>query len=92
MLDGFLGQHPALAAELRDAIAADDRPVARRVAHTIGGSLRMFRDARVVALAETLEDRCGDERPEDVTAAWGDLAPELDAAVAEIRAWVGEHR
>ncbi|MCY3843320.1 MAG: ATP-binding protein [Acidobacteria bacterium] len=92
VLDGFLGQHASLAAELRDAIAADDRPVARRVAHTIGGSLRMFRDARVVALAETLEDRCRGERPEDVTTAWRDLAPELDATVAEIRAWVGEHR
>ena len=92
VLDGFLGQHPSLAAELRDAIAADDRPVARRVAHTIGGSLRMFRDARVVVLAETLEDRCRGERPEGVSAAWRDLAPELDAAVAEIRSWVGENR
>ncbi|MCE2513626.1 MAG: response regulator [Acidobacteria bacterium] len=92
VLDGFLGQHPSLLLELRDAIAADDRPVARRVAHTIGGSLRMFRDARVVSLAEALEDACGDAGPEQVTAAWRALAPELDATVAELRAWVGENR
>ncbi len=92
VLDGFLGQHPSLLLELREAITADDRPVAQRVAHTIGGSLRMFRDARVVALAEALEDACGDAGPEQVTAAWRALAPELDAAVAELRSWVGENR
>ena len=92
VLDGFLGQHPSLMTELRNAIAADDRPTARRVAHTIGGSLRMFRDARVVALAEALEDRCRDGGPEQVTAAWRALAPELDAVVAEVRDWVGTSR
>ena len=92
VLDGFLGQHASLTAELRDAIAADDRPTAGRVAHTIAGSLRMFRDARAVALAEALEDTCRSAGPEPVTAAWRALAPELDSAVAEIRAWAGKNR
>ena len=92
VLDGFLGQHPSLMTELREAIATDDRSTARRVAHTIGGSLRMFPDARVVALAEALEDRCRDDRPTQVTTAWRALDPELDAVVAEIRAWVGTGR
>ena len=89
-LDGFLGQHASLAAELREAVAADDRPAAQRAAHTIGGSLRFFRDARVVTLAAALEDRCGDGGPEQVAAAWHALEPELDAAVAEIRDRVGK--
>ena len=92
MLDGFLGQHPALVSELEAGIATDDRPTVRRVAHTIGGSLRMFGDARVVALAEVLEDGCRGGEPEPVTAAWQALAPELDAVVNEIRDWVGKPR
>ena len=92
MLDGFLGQHPALVSELEAGIATDDRPTVRRVAHTIGGSLRMFGDARVVALAEVLEDGCRGDQPEPVTAAWQALAPELDAVVNEIRDWVGKPR
>ena len=92
VLDGFLGQHPSLMTELREAIATDDRSTARRVAHTIGGSLRVFRDARVVALAEALEDRCRDDGPEQVTTAWRTLDPELDAVVTEIRAWIGTGR
>ena len=92
VLDGFLGQHPALVSELEAGIAADDRPTVRRVAHTIGGSLRMFGDARVVALAEVLEDGCRGGEPEPVTAAWQALAPELDAVVNEIRDWVGKPR
>ena len=58
VIDGFLGQHPSLIAELRTAFEAGDLPVVRRVAHTIAGSLRSFEGARVVALAEALEDRC----------------------------------
>ena len=92
VLDGFLGQHASLMTELRDAIAAGDGPTARRVAHTIGGSLRMFRDARVVALAEALEDECRDGGPKQVASAWQALAPELDAVVAEVRDWVGTSR
>ena len=89
VLDGFLGQQAALVTELREAVATDDRSTGRRAAHTIGGSLRAFPDARVVALAEALEDRCRDGAPEQVTAAWRALEPELDAVVAEIRNWVG---
>ena len=92
VVDGFLGQHPALMTELGEALAADDRPTVHRVAHTIGGSLRMFADARVVALAEALEDASGHGGPERTAAAWRALAPELEAAVAEIRTWVGESR
>ena len=85
VIDGFLGQHPSLIAELRIALPAGDLPVVRRVAHTIAGSLRSFDGARVVALAEALEDRCREGGLARAAAAWGALEPELDAVVGELR-------
>ena len=85
VIDGFLGQHPSLVAELRGALEAGDLPVVRRVAHTIAGSLRSFEGARVVALAEALEDRCREGAAEPSAAAWRDLEPELEATVGELR-------
>ena len=85
VIEGFLGQHPALVAELRTALETGDLPVARRVAHTIAGSLRSFDGARVVALAEALEDCCRDGALAPSAAAWGGLEPELDAVVGELR-------
>jgi CheY-like chemotaxis protein len=85
VIEGFLGQHPALVAELRTALETGDLPVARRVAHTIAGSLRSFDGARVVALAEALEDCCRDGALAPAAAAWGALEPELDAVVRELR-------
>ena len=90
MIGGFLGQHPALVAELRTALAAGDLPVARRVAHTIGGSLRSFDGARVVALAAALEDRCREGAPAPAAAAWDELEPELEAVVSELRERAGD--
>ena len=90
VIGGFLGQHPALVAELRTALAAGDLPVARRVAHTIGGSLRSFDGARVVVLAAALEDRCREGAPAPVAAAWGELEPELEAVVSELRERAGD--
>ena len=89
VIGGFLGQHPALVAELREALAAGDLPVARRVAHTIGGSLRSFDGARVVALAAALEDRCREGAPAPAAAAWDALEPELEAVVSELRERAG---
>ena len=89
VIGGFLGQHPALVAELRTALQAGDLPVVRRVAHTIAGSLRSFDGARVVALAEALEDCCRDGAAAPAAAAWGVLEPELDAVVGELRERVG---
>ena len=86
---GFLGQHPALAAELGTALRTGDLPAARRAAHTIGGSLRWFDGARVVALAEALEDRCREGAAAAAAAAWGALETELEAVVGELRARVG---
>ena len=85
VIGGFLGQHPALVAELRTALEAGDLPVVRRVAHTVAGSLRSFDGARVVALAAALEDRCLEGAPALVADAWGALEPELDAVVGELR-------
>ena len=85
VIEGFLGQHPSLVAELRTALGAGDLPVVRRVAHTIAGSLRSFEGARVVALAEALEDRCREGAAGPAAAAWRDLEPELEAAVGELR-------
>ena len=89
MIEGFLGQQPALLAELRDALPAGDLQVVKRVAHTIGGSLRLFDGARVVALANDLEDRCQSGSSEAVEAAWRTLDPELAACVIELRSWLG---
>ena len=88
VIDGFLGQQPALLAELREALAAGDLPVVKRVAHTVGGSLRLFQGARVVALANDLEDRCRAGSSEAVEAAWRTLDPELAAVVVELREWL----
>ena len=88
VIDGFLGQQPALLAELREALAAGDLPVVKRVAHTVGGSLRLFQGARVVALANDLEDRCRAGSSDTVEAAWRTLDPELAAVVVELREWL----
>ena len=85
VIDGFLGQHPSLVAELRAALEAGDLPVVRRVAHTIAGSLRSFEGARVVALAEALEDHCREGTAGAAAGAWRDLEPELEATVGELR-------
>jgi len=90
MLDGFVGQQPALVAELREALRAGDLPVVERVAHTIGGSLRSFDDARVVALANDLEDRCREGAADAAAAAWRALEPELAEVMAELLDRVGK--
>ena len=82
---GFLGQQPALRAELEAALEAGDLLVAQRVAHTVGGALRLFHGARVVALANDLEDRCRTGTPEQAAACWRALEPELAAAADELR-------
>ena len=88
VIDGFLGQQPALLVELREALQTGNLPVAKRVAHTVGGSLRLFQGARVVALANDLEDRCRAGSSEAVEAAWRTLDPELAAVVVELRKWL----
>ena len=90
MIDGFVGQQPALVAELREALRAGDLPVAERVAHTIGGSLRSFDGARVVALANALEDRCREGSADKAAAAARALEPELAEVMVELRDRVGK--
>ena len=85
VVEGFLGQQPSLVAELREALGTGDLAVVKRVAHTVGGSLRLFHDARVVALAHDLEDRCREGTPDQAAAAWRTLEPELAAVVIELR-------
>ncbi|MCY4638211.1 MAG: ATP-binding protein [Acidobacteria bacterium] len=89
VVEGFLGQHPSLVAELREALGTGDLAVVKRVAHTVGGSLRLFHDARVVALAHDLEERCHEGAPDQVAAAWRTLEPELAAVVIELQDRVG---
>ena len=88
VIGGFLGQEPALVAELREALGAGDLSVVRRVAHTLGGSLRSFQRARVVTLANALEDRCHEGPSDEVAAAWRALESELAEVVVELREWV----
>ena len=89
VVEGFLGQHPSLVAELREALGTGDLAVVKRVAHTVGGSLRLFPEARVVALAHDLEERCHGGTPDRVAAAWRTLEPELAAVVIELQDRVG---
>ena len=92
MIEGFVGQQPALVTELRKALTAGDLPVVQRVAHTIGGSLRSFDGARVVALANDLEDRCREGSADRAAAAWRALDPELAEVMTELRDRVGNQR
>ena len=92
MIEGFVGQQPALVTELRKALTAGDLPVVQRVAHTIGGSLRSFEGAGVVALAHDLEDRCREGSADRAAAAWRALEPELAEVMAELRDRVGNQR
>ena len=92
MIEGFVGQQPALVTELRKALTAGDLPVVQRVAHTIGGSLRSFEGAGVVALANDLEDRCREGSADRAAAAWRALEPELAEVMAELRDRVGNQR
>ena len=89
MIEGFVGQQPALVDELREALREGDLPVARRVAHTIGGSLRSFDGARVVALANDLEDRCREGAADQAAATWRALEQELAEVMVELRDRVG---
>ena len=91
VLQGFLGQQTSLVAELRAALQAADQRVVRRVAHTVGGSLRWFNGAQVVTLAQDLENRCQVGSPDEISASWRTLETELEAVVVELRTWVDHH-
>ena len=88
VVDGFLGQQPSLCADLRAALEAGDLSVVRRVAHTVGGSLRLFHGARVVSLAHDLEDCCRDSEPGRAATCWRALERELVTVVGELRDWM----
>ena len=81
----FLDQYPLLVAELKAGLDASDLTAVQRVAHTLGGSLRMFDGARVVDLARQLESVCRDGVLEEAAQAWRMLQEELDAVEAELR-------
>ena len=89
VLGGYLGQQSELVDELRSALDRGDLAVARRVAHTIAGSLRLFEKAEVVVLAHQLEDRAREGDGGGAARAWALLEPELNAVETELRSWVG---
>ncbi len=82
---GFLDQYPSLVADLKAGLDASDLPAVHRVAHTVGGSLRMFDGARVVDLARQLESVCRNGVLEEAAPAWRMLREELDAVEPELR-------
>ena len=82
---GFLDQYPSLVVDLEAGLDASDLPAVQRVAHTLGGSLRMFDGARVVDLARQLESVCRDDAREEAAPAWRMLQEELDAVEPELR-------
>ena len=72
----FIDQVPESLALLRDS---RDPDAWLRAAHTIKGSARAVGAWRLADAAERAESRCGQvER-------WGDLANDIEAAVAEVR-------
>jgi two-component system sensor histidine kinase/response regulator len=91
VVKGFLDQVPALVTELKQAVLMTDSTVAKRVAHTIGGSLRSFGRARVVELAEELEETCRGGTLDRLDVEWRTLEPVLEAAVSDLRRFVAEH-
>ena len=90
VISGFLGQEPSLVAELKTALRTPDLRIVQRVAHTIGGSLRLFEGARAVARAGQLEELCRAGSSDRVDGAWGALEVELEAVVSELRRFVNE--
>ena len=89
VIGGYVRQQAALRDELRTALDGNDLPVAQRLAHTIAGSLRMFEEARVVALAHELEDQARAGNAGGAASIWTVLEPELDAVGTELRGWIG---
>ena len=88
VVQGFLSQQASLIAELRDALRTSDLGVVQRVAHTIGGSLRLFEGSQVVERAEQLEEVCRAGSSDHVEQAWRALEVELDAVVPELHGFV----
>ena len=89
VLNGYLGQEDALLDELREALGGNELGVVRRVAHTIAGSLRLFKGARVVVLAHELEDRAHAGDSAAAARAWAVLEPELARVDGVLRTWIG---
>ena len=90
VVGGYLGQQAALIDELRGALVGGELGVARRAAHTIAGSLRLFEGARAVILAHELEDRAGAGDADGAARVWTVLEPELNAVDTELRTWMGD--
>ena len=88
VVHGFLNQQASLVAELRDALRTSDLAIVQRVAHTIGGSLRLFEDAPVVECATQLEEVCRDGSVDGVERSWRALEVELEAVVPELDRFV----
>ena len=88
VVQGFLGQQASLVAELRDALRTSNLGIVQRVAHTIGGSLRLFEGSQVVERAEQLEEVCRAGSSDHVEQAWRALEVELDAVVPELHGFV----
>ena len=90
VVQGFLGQQPSLVAELKDALRTRDLTVVQRVAHTIGGSLRLFEGSRVVERASHLEEMCRAGSVDRVDQEWHALDAELEVVVSELRLFVND--
>ena len=83
-LKAFLGQYPDLIEELEQGCAAGDLTVVGRVAHTIGGSLRLFEGAHVVGLAHQVEEACRFGGADHVPGSWRALHEELGQVLPEL--------
>ncbi len=77
-------------AELSEALVTSDLVTVERVAHTIGGSLRLFDGCAVVALATELEEACRDGSGEQAGQVWHRLVPALDALVPALQGFVAK--
>ena len=88
VVQGFLGQQAALVTELRGALRTSDLEIVQRVAHTIGGSLRLFEGADVVERARLLETSCRDGSFDRAEHAWRALETELEVVLPELDRFV----
>jgi HPt (histidine-containing phosphotransfer) domain-containing protein len=77
-----------LVTELRGALRTSDLEIVQRVAHTIGGSLRLFEGADVVERARLLETSCRDGSFDRAEHAWRALETELEVVLPELDRFV----
>jgi len=85
VIDTVLEECPRLMRAMRVAFAQQDLATARRLAHTLKGSVRIFGDTTVGTLSQSLEHISDDKVSQGIERALDVLEGELDALLAALR-------